>query len=283
MLYDSVPIPSKNYFYKNIENNDECLDVYYITTEQELSMGTLNMFNQGKILPKIINECVCIPNKLNINDLLMNDFEFLILFLKESAYGNVIETNDLKIKFNTHDIEIKNIEFLPNENGFYEFIYLEKYNIKFTLPKLINKYKFYNKENKINYYLNHVHSINDNEDKNFIKQFLNVQSIQNFKLIKDFVETINFGVNKKTFCISEGKKVNFEIKIDESLFGLTLKNIHTFTKQVHEEINFLVSNEGSFTYNDVLKMPVHIRRFYVEKQMNKLAKMKEELKNNKKL
>src|SRR4051812_1042932 len=91
MYADSIPIPSRGLFY---EGKPEYLNVFYITTEDERNMTAINTFAKGDTLNNLLIKNVCIPNKIELGELLIYDKEYLLLFLKDSAYGYVVDYQD---------------------------------------------------------------------------------------------------------------------------------------------------------------------------------------------
>ena len=279
-FYDSIPIPSKGLFY---DGNPEYLRVNYLTTEDELMLTSPNLFHKGDVLNELLEKNVCSINNIKLGDLLINDKEFILLYIKETAYGNVTQYQDEKEKlyFDTHNIKIKTIDSLPEKDGFYHLQYDENTLIKTNFLKVKDE-KFLKSSNKLDYYINHIYSINDNTDRNYIKRFFEHLPILKSKKIKNFIDDVSFGVNKKTFCIFNDKTVDIEIQIDESLFGLTQDNINKKNKSINDIIFFLTNEGEGFTYTDILNMPVHTRRFHEEKLLSKIKRINDEIKSSNK-
>lgn len=279
-FYDLIPIPSKGLFY---EGTPEYLRVNYLTTEDELMLTSPNLFHKGDVLNELIDKNVCKINNIKLEDLLIYDKEFILLYIKETAYGNITDFKDEKeeLYFNTHNIQIKTIDKLPESDGYYHFQFDENTLIKTHFIRVKDEKNIISK-NDLDYYINHIYSINDITDRKYIRAFIGCLPIRKSKKIKNFIDDVAFGVIKKTFCTYNGKKANINVKIDESLFGLSQENISKKNKSINDIIFFLTNEGEGFTYSDILSMPVHMRRFHEEKLLTKIKKINDEIKKSNK-
>lgn len=278
MFEDRIPIPSKGFYYKD---KPEFLTVKFLTTENELMMTSVNLFNNGEAIYKLLEENVCKPNNLSVNELLIGDKEQILLFLKESAYGNIVEYKDGKndIYFDTYDIGIKSLNKFPEDGKYYRMNHNN--NILKLKHLTIADEKLLKNQSKLEYYTNQIHSINGIINKNYIKQYIGRLSIPDGKILKKMIDSIFFGVIKSTKCKVNNKINQIDIKIDESFFGYSLDNLGKINKAINDSIFFLTNEGEGFTWNDVLKMPVFMRKQYEDKLINKITKLNEQMKSNK--
>ncbi len=279
MLYDSIPIPSEGIFYKG---RPEYLKIFYMTTEDELQLCTLNAFAKGDALITLLKKTVCEPNELPYEDLLLHDRDYLLLWLKDNAFGYVLDYADKKssVYFNSQDIDIKmGVPRLPDDGLIYTYkqngiIFKIRHLKAIDIPKL-------NKKKSLTYYILHVVSINGNDNHKYIEHQINNMPIAEAKKLKKFIDSIAFGVNKKTHAVLDGKRQEIELEIDESLFGLTLQNLGKLAKNLNDAVFFLLNEGNGYTEQGVLKMPTHIRKLHEDKLIQKINKINENMKNNK--
>lgn len=278
MFSDTIPIPSCGYFY---EGRPEYLKVFYLTTEDELNMTAVNTFAKGDVLNNLLIKKVCEPNNLKIEDLLLYDKEYILLFLKDIAYGYVLDyqSKDSTIYFDTQNVRISNIKQYPNEDLFYVYKFRgDTLKIKHLTVKDEKKV---NKKSKLSFYIEQIISINDETDRKFINKYFQTLPILEAKKIKNYIDSISFGVDKKTFAIIDGKKTNIDLMIDESLFGFTLENLSKINKTINDSIAFLLNEGNGFSIESILNMPVHVRKFHEDKLIEKIEKINDSLKNKK--
>jgi len=287
MYSDSIPIPSKGIFY---EGEPEYLQVYYMTTEDELSLTTPNIFAKGDALVNLLKKTVCEPNNIKYEDLLLHDRDYLLLFLKDNAYGYVLDYAGVKgldkskekdsVYFDSQNIEIKmGLDKIPDDGLFYTYRW-QNYIFKIRLLKTTDIPKI-NKRSRLSYYIQHIYSINENTDRKYIQSFMESIPIIESKKIKKFIDSLAFGLNKKTWAIIGGNRVNIDLVIDESLFGLNQQNIGKIAKSINDSIFFLLNEGNGYTEQGLLKMPVHIRKLHEEKLIQKINKINENMKNSK--
>ena len=277
MYSDTIPIPSQGLFYENV---GEYLEVYHLTTEDELMMTSPNLFNKGDVLYKLLERTVCKHNDIKLDDILINDKEFILLWLRENAYGHIIEHQDKdeKFYFDTNNIKIRNLSIPPDDGLFYTYVYKNEYVFKIKLLTIGDEKKLKHLKTKLDYYTSYIHSINGNEDKYYIKMFLSNQPILDGRKIKKYIDKINFGVVKETTCIVNNVPTKTNIDMNELFFGYSLDNLSKISKALNDGIFFLMNEGQGYTNNDILKMPTYYRKFNEEKLVEKIHAMNEQLK-----
>lgn len=281
MYTDTIPIPSKGIFY---ENPTEYLEVKHLTTEDELMMTSPNLFNKGDALYKLLDKAVCQLNDIKLDDILVNDKEFILLWLRENAYGHIIENEEVKDEkvetfyFDTRSLTIKNISIMPDDGPFFTMLYDGKYSLKIKLITIGDEKLLRNSTSKLNYYASHIYSINGNVDKKYINHFFMNQPILKSRLITKFIDRINFGVVKKTTCLINNSPIETTVDIDELFFGYNLNNLTKINKAINSSIFFLLNEGQGYTNSDVLAMPTFQRKFNEDKLVEKINKINEQLK-----
>lgn len=281
MYTDYLPIPSKGMFYPLDDYGDrqEYLEVGYLTTEDELMMTSTNLFAKGDILYKLLEKKVCKYNNITLDELLINDKEFILLWLREMAYGNIIEYADNKERFmfDTADIGITYLKTAPDKFGCYQYTYRDcVFNLKLLTIRDERVFKIKGKNN-FNFYLSHIKDINGNTDREYIKKvFGNMPFLEGRKL-KDFIKEINFGVAEYAFCYSNDKRLKTTIEINENFLGFTQNNLPKTNKMLNDSIIYLLNEGQGYTQSDVLSMPCHIRIYNIERLSEKISKINESI------
>lgn len=281
MYSDNLPLPSYGYFY---ENKNDYIEVYHLTTEDEIMMTSPNLFNKGDVLNRLIEKTVCKHNDIKLDDILVNDKEFILLWLRESAYGNVIEFNEIKdgksteFYFDTRNIRIETMSIPPDDGKLFTYIFNKDYTLKLKLLTIGDEKKLPKNINKIDYYCNFIFSINGNEDRMYINSFLRNQSIMDGRKIKKYIDKINFGVKKDTTCLINKVSTKTSVDINELFFGYSQENLGKITKALNDGIFFLLNEGQGYTNSDVLKMPTWSRKNHEEKLIEKINKMNEQIK-----
>ncbi len=278
MYSDTIPIPSEGIFY---EGRPEYLKVYYMTTEDELNLTTINNFAKGDALINLLKRCVCEPNNLPYEDLLLHDRDYLLLFLRDNAHGYVLDykDKDTSVYFDSQDVAIRNISRMPDDGLLYTYKFQGDV-LKLKLLKAIDLPRI-KKSSRLSYYIEHIYSVNDNTDRRYIEFYMNRMPIAESKKVKKYIDSIGFGVARKTKAIINGKRQDIDFNVDESLFGLTMNNLGKIAKNINDSIFFLMNEGNGFTMETILKMPTHLRKLHNDKLVQKINKINESMANNK--
>lgn len=278
MYSDSVAIPSEGFFY---DGKPEYLEVNYLTTEDELMMTAPALFNKGDALYKLLDKVACKPNNIPLETLLVNDKDVILLWLRENAYGNIIDNQDEKFYFNTHNIKTKGMKMHPDDGIFFTYSHSPEITLKIKLLTIKDEMAWKTgPKTKLSYYSAHIHSVNDIEDRNRINYFLNRLPIIEGRKIKQFIDRINFGVIKETTYLLDNKPIKTIIDMDELFFGYSKDNLSKINKSLHKSIFFLMNEGQGYTNSDILKMPTYSRREHEQELMEKIIRVNAQLKQN---
>lgn len=282
MYTDFIPIPSKGRFYPldKYGNYREYLEVAYLTTEDEIMMTSPNLFAKGDTLYRLLENKVLPYNKdLEIDDLLVNDKDFILLWLRENAYGNVIDyvDNDERFVFDTHSINITYLKDEPDENQLYSYVKGD-YNIKIKLLTIFNERVNKSKNNsKLDYYASHIVNFNGTEDYERIKNLLARTPILVGRDIKKYIDQLNFGVAKEAYCFINNERTKTPVEINELFFGFTASNLSKNNKMLNDNIFYLLNEGQGYTNSDILNMPTHTRLYNIEKLSDKNKRLNDEM------
>ena len=198
-----------------------------------------------------------------------------------------IDCNNCDTKF-TQEFRLSNFEMsdtveLPKADGCYhvKFKLKEESDKEFVVKivpltygaeKIIKKH---HKEKTATYELIYqIHSINDNEDPDYIENFINKMPINRFKYLRKKVDDVvpKIFEELKTDCSSCGNTEKVPFKIDDGL----LKFDASYRVNLEEEI-FLIEyyGKGGFQRNEIYNMSISQRRSILDKINREIEKRNE--------
>lgn len=282
MYTDVIPLPSKGRFYPKDKYNNfiEYIEVGYLTTEDEMMMTSPNLFAKGDSLYRLLERKIKPYNEfISIDDLLVYDRDFILLWLRENAYGNIIEdvNSETQIRFDTHDMRISYLDREPDFEGQY-FLPIDEY-VFVVKPLTVYQEKLYNiKGTNINKYIKMVQSINGCDDSESISKIIKKLPIRVSRLLKKEIESITYGVDTMTFYMKNFKKEITVVPIDEILFGYQQSNLNKVRETLQESIFFLLNEGQGYTDSDIMKMTTHDRIYNITKLGEKIDRINEEMK-----
>lgn len=136
---DKIHLISEGVLYQNIP---AVLDVEYMITQDEDLLFSNNLIDHGLVFNTLVAKKVK-DKSINIGDLLIADFNQILVFLRKSAYGEIYKTKvydkDME-DYVTHDVDLnllthKKLSAEFNENGEFEYVLpLTNKRITFKLP-----------------------------------------------------------------------------------------------------------------------------------------------------
>lgn len=124
--HDKVKLPSEGKLYTNIP---DILDIQYMVTEDEDILYSNNLMDNGLVFNKLVEKKL-VDKTINVNDLLIGDFNQILVFLRISAYGNLYKTKafdpDLK-DYVDQTVDLKNLKIKGvgaqcDENGEFKYV-----------------------------------------------------------------------------------------------------------------------------------------------------------------
>lgn len=236
--HDVVPLPSQGIFYKN---NKKSIKVGYLTAQDENLLMSNNMNNEN-IINQLLRTKIFEPD-LKIDDLLPGDVEAVLLFLRNTAFGTKYDVSGFdkngerfQTSIDLSELNIKKTEEQPTEKGhfmtklpisgdeielrlltFGEENQIEKemslYPKSMIAPSVTKKLE-----------MNTV-SINGNDDRNFIVQYISTMPIADSKHIRKFLRSVEPKLDlTKKITAPSGEEidvtVNFGVEFFRPFFGL---------------------------------------------------------------
>ena len=266
-FYDLLPLPSRGIFYKNTL---EVIKINYITTFDQLQLTSPNLINQDNVIDYILTEKI---NDFNADDLLVQDKNAILFYLREIALGDKIyyKLNKDEISLDLGEVPYKPLEYAPNELS---YIYtLDNHLISFS-PMTYGQEKKMVKEQStspiisnsiyLNYLINDItlngKTILTADKLNSVINFFKKIKYSEYNKFKSFVNKIlNFGYDLNYKYVNGDDNIGINIKIDSYFFHCSIENCEEYKKLLFNEITSLVT-DGNYDYSSILSMPSHHRK-----------------------
>ena len=207
--YDVIPLPSKGKFYPG---NKKSVKVAYLTTADENILTSPNLVESGDFLEILINRKLLEPG-LRYKDLIPGDRNAIMIWLRATGYGEmypVTMTDENGDEFE-HEINLSSLKTIeltvdPSDDGFYHFeLPLAKNLIKFKLLTtgdideleeiISNTPDGVVSEEQTLILEKQIVDVDGNNDRLFIKNFVNSMRILDAQKLRDFVSTITCDID----------------------------------------------------------------------------------------
>lgn len=229
--HDVVPLPSQGIFYPNKKKS---LKVGYLTAQDENILISNN--NQNLVQTLLKNKIY--ESDINSDDLLEGDVEAILIFLRNTAFGpeyvfNLVDPKTKKSFEQTillDELDIKQPKIKPNSNGLFE-LNLPKSGVNVLCRLLTMKDTTELSNLRDQYPVNvtvplvtkrlekHIVSIDGNEDREFISQFVNTLPIADSKHIRNTMSDCEPKLDLGRVVIApSGEKVNVNITFGAEFF-----------------------------------------------------------------
>lgn len=232
--HDVIQLPSQGIFYKNKKKS---VKIGYLTASDENLIISQVQNNPNDVVLSLIRNKLYEP-ELKVEELLEGDVQAILIFLRNTSFGSEYKMTLIDPKTNKpfdvdvvlDQLKIKQLETQPDSNG----------NYLTNLPKSGDMVKLkllsYHENTEItesfaNYpvgrvapiittkLLKQIVSINDNEDKNFISQYITLMPIADSKFIRNFLNQNQPGLDlKQSFKAPSGEIVEAEINFGVEFF-----------------------------------------------------------------
>jgi len=230
--HDVVPLPSGGLFYKNKKKS---LKVGYLTAQDE---NLLISTSTNKNLVQTLLRSKIYETDISVEDLLESDVEAIMIFLRNTAFGPEYIFNLLDPKTNKKfestvvldELDIIQPKLKPNDKGLFELNLpksgsnvlcklltlkdinmlsdmRDSYPINVTVPLVTKRLEL------------HIVSVDGNEDREFISQFVNTLPIMDSKFIRNTMKDCEPRLDlKRQVTAPSGEKVNVDITFGAEFF-----------------------------------------------------------------
>ena len=141
IAYDVVELPSKGIHY---QNKKKSVRVGFLTAADENILSSASLISSGKVVEELLKRKI-LDKDLSIDDLVEEDKEAILIFLRNTAFGSsyTIRTTDPKTNeqfsfdVDLSTLKIKDFTLTEDSNGEYSY-FMEKSNVDITF-KFLNK------------------------------------------------------------------------------------------------------------------------------------------------
>lgn len=231
--HDVISLPSKGVFYKP---RKESLKVGYLTALDENMLMSPNVFKDG-LAYNLLKSKIYEPG-FDVNQLLAVDVQAILIFLRNTSFGNDYQLQLTDPKTNTKFDLVYNLEELdfietkhePNSEGL--FTYHTPISNKTLKVRLLNLGDQKELESLNEQYPKgmiapivtkklekQIVEIEGNRDKGEIGRFVNSLPIKESKMLQKFIIECEPSINlKKSVYAPSGEKVDFELAFGVEFF-----------------------------------------------------------------
>lgn len=214
ILSDYVPLPSDGLFYENKINR---LMVEYMTASDEQYLLSENYMKSGSSFELLLKNKIKDPDFLNsmtIDDLLIGDFDAILLYLRRFAYGDTYEVSvrDTNGEYFKAEVDLEKLEpkkiIEPNHDLMFEFMLpMTKQNVVFKLLTYGDKKRFDERIEKLSKYKNEplfeiqekiisqIYSIAGETDRIFIEKYVKMMPPKDSLALRLYMVQVEPGID----------------------------------------------------------------------------------------
>ena len=272
--FDIIELPSRGMFY-NLGRS--YIYIKLLTAKEENILSSPFLSEYGEALDLALESVIL--DDIKVDNLLTVDRKAIIMFLRSKAISDAFELEidcpDCGTKF-TQEFRLSNFEMsdtveAPGADGLYSVKFKLKEDKEFVIKliplthgadKAVKKYH----QGKTSTYelIYQIHSINDNDDSDYIEKFVNKMPINKFQSLKKKIDSIVPRIFEElttecSYCVHK-EKTSF--KIDDG----HLKFEPNYRINYEEEI-FLIEyyGNGGFQKDELYEMSISQRKATLEK------------------
>ncbi len=298
--FSLINLPSEGKYYLDKKKS---LLVRYLTATEEHVLCDSMLMESGRGIELVLQNLII--DDIDVKNLLLGDFQALLIFLRSTAYGDNVNFN-IKCphceKESEHAFQLSSFSFKkpknePNEDGKYRIglqlaeieldIVISPLTLRSEMQKFENEtdqdyFEFKDDEGNVNRIrkdktlslIYNIESINEITDKQKIKKIIRSIPKKGFDAISDFINENQSGIDENVnfvcpFCAEE-----FSQNIAVGYNFLSLPSSHK--ENIFEEM-FLITYYGKgITRADALSMPILERKWHIRRIKEEVDKRNEE-------
>ena len=140
--YDVVQLPSGGIHY---DNKKKSVKVAYLTAADENILSSANLIISGDVIKELLKRKI-IDRDLAIEDIVEEDKQAILIFLRNTAWGTVYTMTvkdpktkeDFPVEIDLSTLKVKDFTLEEDSNGEYEY-FLEKAKVPITFKYLTQK------------------------------------------------------------------------------------------------------------------------------------------------
>ena len=273
--FDIIELPSRGMFYNF---GRSYIYIKMLTAKEENMLTSPFLSEYGEAIDLALQSVIL--DEIKIENMLSVDRKAIIMFLRSKAISDTfeleLECNNCKTAF-SQEFKLSNFEMSdtvekPGEDGLYNVFFKLKESLDPFLIKIVpltygaeKVIKTYRSSKASTYELIYqIQSINENDDPEYIENFVSKMPLGKFQSLKKEVEKIVPRIYEEltTECTSCGHVEKTSFKIDDGL----LKFDPGYKVNFEEEI-FLIEyyGKGGFQKDEIYDMSISQRRSVLEK------------------
>ena len=295
--FSIINLPSKGVYYKDKKKS---LLIRYLTAVEEHILCDEFLMESGKGIELVLSDLII--DDFDIKNLLLSDFQAILIFLRSTAYGDRVEITPVcphcgkenETSFNLSGLEFKKPKNEPNEEGKY-VIFLPEIETEFvispmTLTRELEKHDgeteedYFNlkdedgldikiKKEKALALVYNIDSINGISDKKQIRKILKRLPKKYINYITEFIKENEVGVEEAIDIQCEFCMENFKQRVFVGYNFLSLPP--SYKNNIYEE-GFLITYYGKgITRQDAMKMAVVERKWHITRIKQEVDKQNE--------
>lgn len=142
IAYDVIELPSKGIYYPNKKKS---VKVAYLTAADENVLSSPNLIATNKVIDEILRRKV-IDKDIQTDDLVEEDRQAILIFLRNTAFGSEYTINSIdpktkenfEFKADLSSLKIKDFNLVEDSNGEYSY-FMEKSQVTVTFNFLTKK------------------------------------------------------------------------------------------------------------------------------------------------
>lgn len=212
---ESVPLPSGGMLYSpdSFFYNKKLINIKAMTAKEEDILSSRAFSKDGSTIDRLITSCTGAPLK-DVKQLLLGDRNALLISIRVTGYGSDYEADvtcntcgkSNQTQFNLSELEIKQLDIKPIEEGKNIFEYILPVSKKIIHFKFFNSYdeeQFDNEVSNMTKVLGQsslglvtsrlfkrIYSIDGVTDRNQIKKFIDIMPAFDSKKLRDYISNL---------------------------------------------------------------------------------------------
>ncbi|MHA2407393.1 MAG: T4 family baseplate hub assembly chaperone [Candidatus Ranarchaeia archaeon] len=266
IISKTVNLPSEGKFYTGKLASGE-IELKPFTAKEEDILSEQSS-NKHKIMDQLLNSMII--SEVNIDDLLKIDVDSLIISQRIISYGTKydVQITCTKCEEQYQDgFDLKQVTSIDKEYQSPIIFKIDDLEIELQ-PETYGAHK--SAQNRSSWLKNVIHSVNKYDDVNYFVDniMLSKQAMELRKYFRSVMPELDFS-KMKSVCPTCDTEMAFPLTLDHSFFGITPQ----YKPAIHKEIfNLAYYSQGAFNQEIAYKLPVHLRRFY----LNELKEAKQQ-------
>ncbi|MFA5067049.1 MAG: hypothetical protein WC466_03290 [Candidatus Izemoplasmatales bacterium] len=296
--FSILNFPSNGLYYKNKKKS---ILIRYLTAVEEHVLCDYLLMENGDALKLIISNLV-LDEDFDLKNILLNDFQAILIFLRSTAYGDFVDLNitcpycskESEYKIKLSELKFKEPKHEPDDNGNY-IVFLEDLNLEITIcPITLEREIQKQKENEDDDFfvvkmddgtqkrikkektlslIYHIESINGVTDKSQIKKVIKRLQKKYIDYILDFIKENESGIDERISLVCPFCAESFfqQLAIGYDFLSMPAN----YKENIYEEIFLLTYYGKSITREDAMLMPVVERKWHIRRIKEEVDKQNE--------